>query len=184
MSLLPPDDKLRKGLPLLKQIGYFPKALREITKVSVVNNVRYNPDRAPADINWNRGKSTDQLGSLFRHLYESAFGGKVFEDVPTEIAEKTGITRIYVLAELAWRANAALELAIEAQEKLEAAAPKPDELQYPENPRAFGVSTPAEGGPCVYRGNVATRPTYRYHVRTEACAGICAQCGEPLPPLK
>jgi hypothetical protein len=119
MSILPKDDKLRKGLPLLKQLGYFAKALREITKVSVVNNVRYNPDRDPADINWNRGKSMDQTGSLFRHLFEHEFGGEVFEEVAPEIAKVTGIDRVYVLAELAWRALAALELEIEAVEESE-----------------------------------------------------------------
>lgn len=116
MSLLPTDDKARKFLPLFKQLLYFPKALREMTKVSVVNNVRYNPDRDPADINWNRGKSKDQLGSAFRHMMEVAVDGKVFEDVPEEAAKVTGITKVYVLAEAWWRIGAALELAIEEQE--------------------------------------------------------------------
>ena len=121
MSLLPENDKSRKGLPLLKQIGYFPKALREITKVSVVNNVRYNPDRDPADINWARGKSTDQMGSAFRHIFEHEFGGVVFEAVPEAAMKATGIERVYVLAEAAWRIQAALELEIE---KVEAEQPK------------------------------------------------------------
>lgn len=124
MSYLPANDKARKGLPLFKQITrYFPKALREITKVSVVNNVRYNPDREPFDINWNRGKSVDQLGSCFRHMLEREVDGKIFDNVPSDTAEVTGITRIYVLAEIAWRALAALEVEIdeqEAQDKLEA----------------------------------------------------------------
>ena len=51
-----------------------------------------------------------------RHLLESAVDGKVFEVVDKEIAEKTGIDRIYVLAEAAWRIQAALELEIEKQE--------------------------------------------------------------------
>lgn len=116
MSILPKDDKTRKGLPLLKQIGYFPKALREITKVSVVNNVRYNPDRNPSDISWARGKSMDQMGSAFRHIFEHEFGGVVFEDVAPEVAKVTGIDRVYVLAEAAWRIQAALELEIEKVE--------------------------------------------------------------------
>jgi hypothetical protein len=115
-SILPKDDKTRKGLPLLKQIGYFPKALREITKVSVVNNVRYNPGRDPSDINWARGKSTDQMGSGFRHIFEHEFGGVIFDEVPAEVAKVTGIDRVYVLAEAAWRIQAALELEIEKVE--------------------------------------------------------------------
>jgi hypothetical protein len=124
VSLFPTDDKARKMLPVWKLItGYFPKALREMTKVSVVNNVRYNPDRDPADINWNRGLSRDQLGSSLRHMLESAVDGKVFEEVPEEIAKVTGIDRVYVLAENAWRACAQLELAIENQEMYERLPP-------------------------------------------------------------
>jgi dATP/dGTP diphosphohydrolase len=118
MSILPANDKERKNLPIFKLIsGYFPKALREVTRVAVANNVRYNPDRKPADINWNRGKSTDQLGSLFRHILEAEHG-LVFEDLPPEVqaACGPGFERVYVLAEAAWRALAALELEIEKQE--------------------------------------------------------------------
>jgi hypothetical protein len=117
MSLFPDDDKARKMLPIFKYITrYFPKAHREVTKVCVVNNVRYNPDREPSDINWVRGKSPDQLGSAFRHMLESAIDDKVFESVPADITQVTGIDRVYVLAEVMWRIGAALELEIEKQE--------------------------------------------------------------------
>ena len=119
MSLLPKDDQQRKNLPIFKLVtGYFPKALREVTRVAVANNVRYNPGHKPADINWARGKSTDQLGSLFRHVLECAVDGLVFEDLPPEVraACGPGFERVYVLAEAAWRALAALELQIEAEE--------------------------------------------------------------------
>lgn len=116
--LFPKDDKQRKMLPMFRMVtGYFPKALREVTRVCVANNVRYNPDREPADINWARGKSKDQLGSLFRHMVEYE-GGQVYEDLPPEVlaACGPGYERVYVLAEAAWRALAALELCIEAEE--------------------------------------------------------------------
>lgn len=117
MSLFPEDDKARKGMPIFKLVTrYFPKALREITKVSVANNVRYNPGRDPFDINWARDKSKDQMGSLFRHMLERTVDGKKFESVPSEFAEKIGYNRVYVLAEAAWRALAALELEIEEVE--------------------------------------------------------------------
>lgn len=118
MSILPTDDKARKNLPIFRMItGYFPKALREVTRVCVANNVRYNPDRAPADINWARGKSTDQLGSLFRHILEYQ-SGLIFEELPPEVqtACGEGFDKVYTLAEAAWRALAALELEIETQE--------------------------------------------------------------------
>ena len=117
MSLFPDNDKARKMLPIFKYLTrYFPKAHREVTKVCVVNNVRYSPGREPSDLNWSRGKSTDQLGSAFRHMLESAVDGKVFEDVPKDIAEITGIEKVYVLAEAMWRLGAELELTIEREE--------------------------------------------------------------------
>lgn len=113
VSYLPTDDKERKMLPMFKMItGYFSKALREVTRVCVANNVRYNPGKDPADIHWARGKSKDQLGSSFRHMMEAAVDGKVFED---EVSAADG-KPIYILAENAWRALAALEVAIEEQE--------------------------------------------------------------------
>ena len=117
MSLYPENDKERKNTPVFKmRTRYFPKALREVTKVCVANNVRYNPDKEPADINWARGKSADQLGSLDRHITERAVDGKIFEDIDPAIAAKVGFDRIYVMAEAAWRALAQLELDIEAEE--------------------------------------------------------------------
>lgn len=118
MSYLPTDDKARKSLPLFQQlVRYFPKTLREVTKVSVVNNVRYNPEREPADINWNRGKSPDQFGSAFRHMLERTVDGKIYDYVDPEVAKRTGIERIYVLAQAVWRLSAACEEEIEAMER-------------------------------------------------------------------
>jgi hypothetical protein len=126
VSFLPSDDKLRKMLPMFKQYArYFPKAQREITKVSVVNNVRYNPERAPNDINWARGKSPFQLDSAFHHMLEHEVDGKIFDEVPPDVQKATGIERVYILAEAAWRIQAELELTIEKVEKAEAEAAKP-----------------------------------------------------------
>lgn len=157
MSLFPDNDKVRKMLPIFKYLTrYFPKAHREVTKVCVVNNVRYNPGRSPADINWNRGKSPDQLGSAFRHMAEAEVDGKVFEDVPKDIAEITGIEKVYVLAEAMWRLGAELELTIEREEAKDLNAgwdigsdfPQPitDDLVelYPEESRT--PSSPGPGG--------------------------------------
>lgn len=150
MSYIPQDDKDRKGLPLWQfTTGYFPKAIREMCKVSVVNNVRYNPNAATTDISWNRSKSQDQLGSSFRHMMEAVVDGKVFDEVPPEIVEKTGIKRIYVLAANAWRACAALELEIEKQEAKERAA----ELEFVEatsHPTVLAAGL--SGHSCPYGG--------------------------------
>ena len=130
MSYLPSKDAWRKALPLFTQyVGYFPKAWREVTKVSVVNNKRYNPERAARDINWARGKSTYQLDSAFHHMLEHALEGKIFEYVEDQaLIEETGINRIYILAQAVWRLSAELELLIEKVEAAEA-APKGDPLE-------------------------------------------------------
>lgn len=140
MSLFTDNDKMRKSLVVFRYITrYCPKALREMTKVSVANNVRYNPGRDPTDINWARDKSRDQLGSLFRHIMEREVDGKIFEEIPPEIAAVVGFDKVYVLAEAAWRAVAALELEIETQESRQASVPtgtlalaqaKPDPVSY------------------------------------------------------
>lgn len=131
MSLFPENDKARKMLVLFKYLTrYFPKAHREVTKVCVVNNVRYSPDREPNDITWARGKSTDQLGSAFRHMAEYAVDGKVFEDVPADIVKTTGIDKVYTLAEAMWRIGAQLELEIEKQEGNSGTTPTGPESGY------------------------------------------------------
>ena len=116
--IFPADDQARKMLPVFSMISrYFPKAMREITKVCVANNVRYNPGRDPADINWARGKSPDQLGSAFRHMLERTVDDTMFEELPPELVAAVQFDRVYVLAEAAWRVCAALELDIERCER-------------------------------------------------------------------
>lgn len=153
MSLYPKNDKARKALPVFKMIcGYFPKALREVTRVCVVNNVRYNPGRPPADINWARGKSTDQLGALYRHITEYQVDGAIFEDVPPEVAAAIGaegFDQVYVLAEAAWRALAALEQCIEEQERKPVAQAAPAALSSVT--ATPGCPCPDCGGPLVHR---------------------------------
>jgi hypothetical protein len=132
MSLFPADDKARKMLPVFLMLTrYFPKAMRETTKVCVANNVRYNPSRDPADINWARGKSPDQLGSAFRHIFERTVDNQVFESVSAEVTKLTGITSVYVLAEAAWRICAALELEIESCERSVEALQSDATTHYP-----------------------------------------------------
>jgi hypothetical protein len=119
VPLFPTEDKLRKMLPVFKQLTrYFPRAFREMTKVSVVNNVRYNPGRDANDINWARGKSPHQMDSALKHMMEHV-DGKVFDEVDPKVAEATGITRIYILAQAMWRIGAELELLIEKTELAE-----------------------------------------------------------------
>lgn len=99
---LPTDDKARKALPLLTFLTeYFPDAIIEMVKVSVQGNIQHNPELAPADIKWARGKSTDQLNTAFRHIWDHKTGTTVDSD------------GMYHLAKAAWRVLAQLQLTVE-----------------------------------------------------------------------
>lgn len=96
--LLPTDAKMRKDLPVAAGVlDYFPAALVEVAKVSLIGNVQHNGPNAP--IRWARGKSMDQTDALLRHLIER---GQVDTD---------GIRHS---AKVAWRALALLQLELEA----------------------------------------------------------------------
>jgi len=99
---LPTDDKSRKELPIFKWLTeYFPDAIIACVKVSVAGNIQHNPELDPADIKWARGKSTNQMDTAFRHMWD----------------HKLGVTRDadgqYHLAKAAWRILAELQLQIE-----------------------------------------------------------------------
>lgn len=103
--MLPTDDKSRKALPILTFLTeYFPDAVLEMVKVSVAGNIQHNPELAPEDIKWARGKSMDQLNTAMRHMWD----------------HKTGTVRDsdgqYHLAKTAWRVLAELQLTIEREQ--------------------------------------------------------------------
>jgi Domain of unknown function (DUF5664) len=100
--MLPTTDKERKALPIFTFLTkYFPDAIVAMVNVSVQGNIQHNPELAPADIKWARGKSTDQLNTAMRHMWDHG----------------TGTTRDsdgqYHLAKAAWRILAQLQLTIE-----------------------------------------------------------------------
>jgi hypothetical protein len=102
---LPTDNEARKRLPILTFLTeYFPDAVLEMVKVSVAGNIQHNPELEPADIKWSRGKSTDQLNTAFRHLWDHKTG--TVKDVDGQ----------YHLAKTAWRVLAQLQLQIEADQ--------------------------------------------------------------------
>lgn len=76
-------------------IKYFPKALMEVSKVSLAGNKQHHPEKP---LHWDRNKSTDELDALVRHLIDA---GKVDDD---------GILHS---AKIAWRALANLEKELE-----------------------------------------------------------------------
>lgn len=101
-TVLPTDAQARKDIPIGRGFfDYFPAAIAEVARVSKAGNDQHNPGQ---DINWARGKSTDQIDTALRHLLER--GGF---DVDGQRHT----------AKAAWRVMALLQLEMEA-----AGAPK------------------------------------------------------------
>jgi len=92
----------RKGIPIYSGfIKYFPKAIREVAKVSKAGSEQHNPGQP---LSWDRSKSPDELDALGRHLVDNA------DDIVLDDDE------ILHLAKIAWRAMAALQKALEQLE--------------------------------------------------------------------
>lgn len=86
----------RKKYPVYTGVlKYFPDALMELSRVSLLGNKQHHADEP---LHWDRNKSSDHLDALTRHLLE---------------ADELDDDNILHLAKVAWRALAAL------QEKLE-----------------------------------------------------------------
>lgn len=97
------EAKQRKSTPIYSGvIKYFPKAIKEIARVSQAGNDQHHPD---TPLHWDRSKSTDEEDALIRHLTDHASG---------TIYDTDGQLH---LAKVAWRALASLEKQLE---KLEA----------------------------------------------------------------
>jgi hypothetical protein len=98
---LPTDYAERKGFPLFTFLTeYFPDAIEELVKISIAGNKQHG--NATDKIRWERGKSTDQLNTAMRHLWDHATVGPKDTD------------GCYHLGKTAWRALAQLQLQIEA----------------------------------------------------------------------
>lgn len=100
--MLPSDPKDRKGLPIVTGVlDYFPLALAEVAKVSVIGNNQHNPGQP---LHWAKEKSTDHADCIGRHLVQRG-------TIDTDGARHS--------AKLAWRALANLEIELEQVEKQE-----------------------------------------------------------------
>lgn len=88
------NSQERKGEPILSGcMAYFPDALAAISRVSVAGNEKHNPGQP---LHWARGKSTDQLDAVARHIL-----------TPDIVDPETGEVE---LAQAAWRCLAQLQL--------------------------------------------------------------------------
>lgn len=107
---LPTDNAARKRLQLFTYLmEYFPDAFIAEAEVAIAGNEQHNPGEP---LHWAREKSTDQLNTAFRHLWDHKRGIKKDTDGQ------------YHLAKAVWRLKAELQLMIEAdravQEAMEA----------------------------------------------------------------
>lgn len=97
--MLPTDDKARKALPLWTFLmEYFPDAFVAVAKVAITGNNQHNPGRP---LHWARDKSTDQMNTAFRHMFDHGQGVVMDTD------------GVYHLAKAIWRLSAELQLLIE-----------------------------------------------------------------------
>lgn len=95
------DAVTRKATPVFSGVlAYFPDALDEVARVSVEGNEQHHPG---TPLHWDRSKSTDEYDACARHLKDRAKG-----------LEFDGKAR--TMAKVAWRALAALQKEIEAEQ--------------------------------------------------------------------
>lgn len=101
--MLPTEDKDRKALPLWTFfMEYFPDTFLAVANVSIRGNIQHNPGEP---LHWAREKSTDQMNTAFRHMFD--YGRGVKKDIDGQ----------YHLAKAIWRLSAQLQLDIEAEKK-------------------------------------------------------------------
>ena len=85
----------RKKIPVyLGFIKYFPNAIKEVSKASLIANDQHHPN---TPVHWDMDKSSDELDALMRHLIDHATGDEIDDD---------GIRHI---TKVAWRSMAMLE---------------------------------------------------------------------------
>jgi hypothetical protein len=99
---LPTNDAERKALPLWTFfMEYFPDVFLAVANVSIAGNKQHNPGEP---LHWAREKSTDQMNTAFRHMFD--YGRGVIRDTDGQ----------YHLAKAIWRLSAELQLLIEKEQ--------------------------------------------------------------------
>ena len=98
------EAEKRKATPVYSGVlKYFPDALKEVARVSKAGNDQHNPG---SELHWDRAKSKDELDACARHLVDRA-------------RSKLDTDGIRHLGKAAWRALAALQKEIEAEQHSE-----------------------------------------------------------------
>jgi len=123
---LPTGYDERKALPLWDfMFGYFPDAWLEMVNVSVSGDKQHQ--NTGKTIMWDRTKSTDQLNTAFRHIFDYGKGTKIDTDGQKHLAKAI------------WRLMAQLQLDLEA----DAAGTQKDST-----PSAVSEQQPKPDAPC------------------------------------
>jgi hypothetical protein len=98
VAAMPTTAAERKGVPLYSGlIKYFPDALVAVAELSRIGNDQHNPGQP---LHWDRSKSTDELDTLTRHVFEAG----TFD-----------VDRVRHSTKVAWRALANLQKELEAE---------------------------------------------------------------------
>lgn len=98
---LPTDNADRKALPMWTFLmEYFPDTFLAVLGVSIAGNKQHH-DGKP--LHWDRAKSTDQMNTAFRHMWDHGRG--TTKDTDGQ----------YHLAKAVWRLSAELQLTIERE---------------------------------------------------------------------
>jgi hypothetical protein len=109
MKLLPTDAAARKEYPIVTGLlDYFPSALLEVAHVSYIGNQQHNPGQP---LHHARGKSTDQLDAMGRHLMERSASSDSNATFKLAKDEKG----MYTMAQAIWRLLAEFQIALEAE---------------------------------------------------------------------
>lgn len=96
---IPQEDQARKDAPMYRGLlGYFPGALFEVARHSLVSDRKHNPGAIDGP-HWARGKSSDHADCIVRHLIDQE------SEDPDE--------KLYHLTSIAWRGLALLQEELE-----------------------------------------------------------------------
>lgn len=97
------EAQKRKNTPIFSGvIKYFPRAIKEVSRVSQAGNDQHHPG---TPLHWDRSKSTDEEDALMRHLTDHASG---------TIYDTDGQLH---MAKVCWRSMASLEKLLEKLEE-------------------------------------------------------------------
>lgn len=103
LNMITPEAQARKNYPIFSGfIKYFPKAIKEVARLSKIANDQHNPGEP---LHWAKEKSTDEEDALMRHLIDVANGVELDTD------------GVYHRIKIAWRGMAQLERFLEQNEK-------------------------------------------------------------------